>query len=105
MRENCVFGKREGTALKSGPKYSDLFIFRIHCDVQTQELREFIADEGIDIQDIVQVSKDGSRMKSYKLTVETKFKDQLLSEDMWPEGIGCREYVFRRFSGGKLVRS
>ena len=106
IRENCVFGKREGTALKSGPKYSDLFIFRIHCDVQTQELREFIADEGIDIQDIVQVSKDGSRMKSYKLTVETKFKDQLLSEDMWPEGIGCREYVeFRRFSGGNLVRS
>ena len=42
-------------------------------------------------------------MKSFKLTVQTCFKDRLMSEDFWPDGIGCRDYVeYRRFTGGKL---
>ena len=99
LHEKCVYGKREGTGLKSGPKYSDVFVFRIHSDVTNDELQEFVTNKGVVVNELKQVSKDGSKMKSFKLTVQTC----LMSEDFWPDGIGCRDYVeYRRFTGGKL---
>ena len=59
LHEKCVYGKREGTGLKSGPKYSDVFVFRIHSDVTNDELQEFVTNEGVVVNELKQVSKDG----------------------------------------------
>ena len=105
LRDKSVFGKREGTNLKSGAKYCDLFVFKVHNDVTLDELESWIKGENIGVESLKQVSHAESVMKSFHLKIEIKDKDKVMSEDFWPNGIGCRDFInFSRSinRGGRL---
>jgi hypothetical protein len=67
MRRNqqSVIGKRQGSTIKSGTKYTELFIFRVHDDVTGQELHDFVIGEDVNIISLDKVSHEESRMSSY----------------------------------------
>ena len=96
LMDKSVIGKREGSRLKSGSKYTDLFIFRVHNDVATEEIKSYLTDEDISVIELKLVSHEQARMKSFKLTIPTKDKEKVMSQEFWEEGIGCREFVQSR---------
>ena len=113
LNKRSVFGKRQDTSLiKSGAKYCDLFVFKIHSDVSENELKTFIEDsyegeESIKVVSLKLVSHIDSRMKSFHVKIESKDREKLMSEEFWPNGIGCRDFINnRRFrsSDGRLQK-
>ena len=42
------------------------------------------------------MSHDDARMKSFKVTIRSADKDKTLQDELWPEGIMCRQFSGRR---------
>ena len=95
-KKNAVFGKRSGSFIKSGLKHVDLFVFRVHCDVEDESLSSFLTDENISVIKFEKVSHDDSIMKSYKVTIKHDDLEKVMNEDFWPDGIGCRKFFSKR---------
>ena len=92
-KQKSVIGKRQGSSIKSGAKYTELFIFHVHNDVQNPDLHAFISGEDINVVSLEQVPHTNARMKCFKLVIETKDIERVLSDDFWPDGIGCRKFM------------
>ena len=91
-RREAVIGKRKHSVIKSGAKYTHLFVSRVFCDVTDDEMKQYICDEGVNVIEIKTVSHEEARMKSFKITIETEEKDTVMSDSFWPAGIACREF-------------
>ena len=96
QRRAAIIGKRKSSAIKSGSKHIDLFVSRVHNDVDDSDLEKFITDEGIDAVAMERVSHEDARMKSFKVTIRSADKDKTLKDEFWPEGIMCRQFFGRR---------
>ena len=81
QRRDAVYGKRQHTSLRGGPKITELFIFNV-CPDTSESIR-----------------------KSFKLCVDVKFKDTIMEADFWPEGIACRKYFRPRISNNVFSHS
>ena len=98
QRRDAVYGKRQHTSLRGGPKITELFIFNVCPDTSDNDLKDFIENEGIEILSLNCISHQESIMKSFKLSVDVKFKDTIMEADFWPEGIACRKYFRPRIN-------
>ena len=96
QKRAAIIGKRQNEKIKSGTKYTDLFISRVHNDVPIDDLKEFIEEEGINIIAMERVSHTESRMQSFNLTICSQDKDSVLNDSFWPEGVMCRQFFTRR---------
>jgi hypothetical protein len=96
QRRAAIIGKRQNAKIRSGAKYIELFVSRVHNDVEIDELKKFIEEDGINIIDIGRVSHKEARMQSFKVIISSSDKDTVLNESFWPEGIMCRQFFTRR---------
>ena len=93
----AIVGKRENCLMiKSGLKNIDIFIFRVHKDVDNEDLKQFIVDEGISVSDFQKVSRDDSMMNSFKATIPFTDYDHVMSDSFWLTGIACRRFYSKR---------
>ena len=92
----AIVGKRENCVIKSGLKNIDIFIFRVHKDVDNEDLKQFIVDEGIFVSNFQKVSRDDSMMNSFKATIPFTDYDHVMSDSFWPTGIACRRFYSKR---------
>jgi hypothetical protein len=70
-----------------------LFIYRVEKDVEDEDMKAFINEQGISIRDLSCVSNPMAYFKSFKLTVPVSQFERLFSDDMWPEGIRVRKFI------------
>ena len=101
QRRAAIIGKRKSSAIKLCSKHIDLFVSRVHNDVDDSDLEKLITDEGIDVVAMERVSHEDARMKSFKLTIRSADKDKTLQDEFWPEGIMCRQFFGRRYISSK----
>lgn len=96
-KRKFLVGKKQGTTtLKAAQENVELFVFRIHKDVDDAELRDYIERENVDIQELECISHGDAIKKSYKLTIIKENEDKVLNENFWPEGIACRKFYRQR---------
>lgn len=91
-----VYGTREHNTLRSAPSTTKLFVFRINKDVTEDDIKQFLNDDGIQDSDIECVSHENANAKSFKVTLNSKDKDRVMSPDFWPDGVACRLFYERK---------
>jgi len=88
----AVYGTRQDTTLRSGPRRFDLFVFRVHNDITDEDIKLFLNKEDVTVRELEILSSDNAWTKSYRVSVETKSIDMMLQPEFWPDGIGCRRF-------------
>ncbi len=69
------------------------FVSRVDSEASPDDLRSYLSGRSIDVRDLVCISHTNSKYKSFKLTVPASQSQDLLSPEMWPEGVNVRKYV------------
>ena len=95
-KRDAVVSKRQHSSLRGGHKYADIFVFRVHRDVDGEEVKSFIKDEDIPVMDFRIISNREARMKSYKVTIRNHDYEKVMDVNFWPDGIACRRYISPR---------
>ena len=79
---------------KGAPEPSrDLFIFRVHPDTETNELKQYLSSRKVNIRELKLVSNPAATFKSFKLSVPVSNFKSLFDDTFWPEGVCIRKYV------------
>jgi hypothetical protein len=87
-----VYGTRQGSTLRAGPRRHDLFVFRIDKDITDEMFRDYLNESQVNVHELECLSQDGSWTKSYRVTVECNNINDILNPEFWPDGIGCRRF-------------
>ena len=60
------------------------------------EVSKWISDNDVNVLDVSRLSKDDANAHLFKVGVEKKAKDTVLSNHFWPEYVGCRPFFRAR---------
>jgi hypothetical protein len=52
----------------------------------------YVTDKNVDVRDVIQKSKEGSRFMSFKVTVKVSDLNTILKPDFWPTGVCVRRF-------------
>jgi hypothetical protein len=96
--KDAIIGKKTDCLIKSGLKHTDMFIFRVHYDVDDDQLKQYLIDENVSVIKFSKVSHDDSLMKSYRVTIKYDDLGKVMNANFWPDGIGCRRFYGKRNS-------
>ena len=101
-----VFGKSFHGSLKGAPRFTDLFVFRLHKESDCEMLENYMASKDIAVMESECISNEASQFKSFRLRINYNDFENVMSESFWPEGVGCRKYIRPRvakFSSGARI--
>ena len=97
MRRNAksVIGKNQpsGTFRGAPVPPKELFVYRVDNSTDTDDLRDYITDMGIDVIDLKCISHQEALFKSFKLAFSNEHFNDLLKEDAWPDGVRVRRFI------------
>ena len=71
-RQKVITGKKNSTAIKSGAKFTEIFVSRIHRDVTEEEIYRYISEEDVKVESITKVSHADARMQSFKVIIPSE---------------------------------
>ncbi len=95
-KPKVVYGTRQSSTLRAGPRRHDLFVFRVDNDITDEMLQDYLKDNHVTVRELECISQDGSWTKSYRITVECNDISGILNPEFWPDGIGCRRFRRKR---------
>ena len=82
-RQNVVTGKKKSTATKSGTKFTEILVSRIHKDVTEGELNRYISEEDVKVESFTKVSHADARMQSFKVIIPSKYSNKVMDSEFW----------------------
>ena len=102
--KQAVYGKSSNVTgiLKSMPRRSDIFVFRLDKETTSDEVKQYIQSKDIPVHSIDRTSREESVFSSFKVSVDSSNISVIMDEEFWPEGIGCRKFIRRRQPPGRL---
>ena len=95
-RYNTVVGTNSNKSIKSGKKLIDLFVFRIHCDVEPEHVVNYIKRD-VNVEQFVKISHNDAQMQSFKVTVKSDDFETVMDQNFWPAGVRCRRFFSKNF--------
>ena len=75
--EGAVYGTRKDQRLVGGCDGMDIFVFRVNNRIGTDDVKNFLEEEGTAVAHIEKKSHEEARMKSFLVTIDNKKKDML----------------------------
>ena len=86
--------KKMESTLKAANNTMDVYVGRCSIEVNCDLLKDYIEKEiGVPMVTCIELSKEPSQMKSFKVSVLSAHRDKLLDADKWPENIHVRKFV------------
>ena len=86
-----IGAKSDVRKFRGAPEPSrDLFIYRVHTDATTEDLRPYIANIGVEIRELSCISNENAMYTSFKLTTKLSQFKELFKADIWPDGVRVR---------------
>ena len=93
-KNHFLTGKKTAAGIRGAPDPSRfLFIYRVHSDTSTSDLRDFIGDQNVVIRSFDCVSHEEAKFKSFKLEVSMEDYDKIYNDELWPSGVRIRKYI------------
>ena len=87
-RPSMVHGTKDGPCrLRAGPIKRELFVFRGNKEHDAEDIRMYLNDEQIDLDETECVCNDNSYTRSFHIILSAKNADKLLTPAFWPESI------------------
>ena len=92
-KAKSIVGKRSGvSSFKSASKYYDVFLGNCDPEIDSDFIKHYVFKEtNINLEECSEL-KANRFSKSFKLKVLASKRDELLTPDIWPEGVTCRKY-------------
>ena len=91
-QSRVIIGKKVNEGLLS-VKGADLtvnkYIGRLHNDVTSEAMREFLVAQQITVVKLEQLETKHGRFKSFRLRVKRDDLEKIEQRDFWPEGVLC----------------
>ena len=91
-KPKAVFGTKQDTLICSAQRRYELFVFRVHQDIEDNTIQQFLEAENIKVHELEVLSRSDAWTKSYRVLVEPPSLNVVLKPDFWPDGIGCRRF-------------
>ena len=95
-KRNDIIGRKKetnGETLRSAKKNVDIYVGNCDLNVTIESLSEYILNEmNIKIDNCEMLISRNTRSRSFKVTLNLKDRDKLLSPEVWPEDIICRKF-------------
>lgn len=99
QQSKAVFGTKTDCNFKSGHRRTELFVFRVHPDVTAETMKGYIEQAGVTVAEIERLSTNNTISQSFRVLVGAGDPDNLLTEEFWPSGVGCRRFFKKRNEG------
>ncbi len=106
-REKLVMGNKTDDRLQSGSGRVTIIVQYVRKQYENDDIKKYLNDENVNVDNIETVSHPESLTKSFKVDIKYHDKSKVVSEDFWPQGIGCRLWRSKRFQNteGQLAPS
>lgn len=86
--------------LKCAKSVFDIYVGRCDINVEESDIMKYIKSNlEIDIKSITKLKGRSMYSNSFKITLDSEYKDKLLNEEFWPSGIICRKFYNNRYNG------
>ena len=74
----------------------DIFVYGVHKDTTFDDIVEELKYSKIDIvkDDIEEKTREGSNVKSFKISIKAEFLEQALKPETWPLRVKVREWLY-----------
>lgn len=98
-RKTIVGSKKNSsmTSLKSAPRKAEIYVGNCNLTVTPEDIKDYILNEtNITIDECAPLDCKDPRCKSFRIMLDMKHKDTILSADVWPEEIICRQFYHSR---------
>ncbi len=90
-RKNKHFlGNKTDHRLQSGSGKTTIIVQYVKKHYENDDIKRYMNDEDVEVHKIQTVSHPDSLTKSFKVEINYSNKTKVISEDFWPQGIGCR---------------
>ena len=99
-QKRTIYGKKQST-IKSVPRRSVVFASRLDIETSGDELKKMLEEAGLEEVKVIKIKpKDGVIFKTSAFCVSCLADSgsgsrSIYDEDIWPEGVEVREWVFR----------
>lgn len=97
FKYNNVIGKKKTESsvnFKCAKRLAEFYVGRCDLSVTADDISTYISKElGINLDAIVKLNSKYPKVNSFKITVPLAYKDKILSDDVWPEGIVIRKFL------------
>ena len=90
-----MFGNKKADGLKAPARKYECVVFNVTTSDKS-EVSKWISDNDVNVMDVSRLSKDDADAHLFKVCVEYKAKDIVLSSNFWPECVGCRPFFRAR---------
>jgi hypothetical protein len=88
-----IVGTGRSNKIRGAPEPSrDLFVYRVQDGNSSEDIKGYINDNHVDVRDIEQTSKEGSKFLSFKVTIRASDMQKVLQPDFWPCGVCVRRF-------------
>ena len=91
-RPVAVYFNKKSDGLKAPARKYECVVFNVTTGDKS-EVSKWISDNDVNVMDVCRQSKDDADAHLFKVCVEYKAKDTMLSSDFWPEYVGCRPFL------------
>ena len=91
-----VVGSNKNTSITSNRRYH-IIVTRVSVNTDDECVAQYTKNQPIISScELINVSKEGSRNKSFHAIIETDHINTVLTPDFWPTGIAARRYFFKQ---------
>ena len=99
IHRQAVYGTGSSSSgrFRGRPRTKELFVFRVECDTDCDEIREYIENRNMHVVSIKCMSKPEYRSQSFCIEIRHEEFETLSNASFWPEGVGCREFRKNRY--------
>ena len=85
-----------GLAFKAAVRVADIFVGRVHKDVSSDTIKNYLKNTfNVIIHNVEQLEIKSERVNAFKVTLELSDRDKLFSADKWAEGILVNKFYSR----------
>jgi hypothetical protein len=88
-----VTGKRASTDVKGTLPAKHIYVYHVSPGVSADQVKDLITKGGVEVRGIRRVSKEGWLHGSFKVIINQKDLDRVMTAEFWPEEICCREWL------------
>ena len=91
-----IVGTKQECRITSGPVNIDIKIWNITPTYGPEHIKDVITAEGVDVKDVVELSKPEWRTRSFKVSIAANDRDKVFNPEMWSAGVRIGRYYAAR---------
>ena len=88
--------------MKGGFLHFDAFVYRVHNDTDSDDLKEYIGSAGVEVIEFEKQSKDSAPSQSFRVRFKTDDYRSVMDPEFWPQGICIRKFYRSRSLPGNV---